>query len=181
VEEQASEVRILKGLIDDPSDQDFVTLTGRFILNMGAIEAVTRILIILLEMNHETPIARSDLPARIGYLRRRFPREPRERHQEAMQVFDVALKLSGFRNIVAHSPVASFVRGEKKQLLGFQNLTPNDPLKFAEYVGIDELRGRVIESARVGSKLLDMQPLFAQVGEGRVAVEANGDAAEGGT
>ena len=92
----------------NPQDQQWVLLVGRYILNMGAIEASTRLLIGIYEGNDRAMAMSADFPSRIGFLRRRFPREPVERHSWAMNIFSVAVKHTEFRNAVAHSPLEQF-------------------------------------------------------------------------
>lgn len=75
-----------------------------------------------------------------------------------MNVFAVASKHVGFRNIVAHSPL--IITGHEdgsKHIQGILNLTPNDDRQAGELVGLIELRGRVDESASIGNTLLQMQ------------------------
>lgn len=145
----------------NPEDQDWVQLVGRYILNMGAVEACTRRLIAIHEANDRVLVMSHDLSSRLGFLRNRFPREPTARHSWAMDVFSVAVKHVGFRNVIAHSPL--IITGHEdgsKHIQGILNLTPNDDKQAGELVGLEELRGRVNESAKLGELLLQMQPDF---------------------
>ena len=145
----------------NPEDQEWVHLVGRYILNMGTVEASTRLLIAIHERNDRAAVMTADLPSRLGFLRSRFPRDPPERHSWAMNVFGVAAKHVGFRNVLAHSPLV--ITGHEdgsKHIQGILNLTPNDDKNAGELVGIHELRGRVNESAKFGELLLQMQRDF---------------------
>jgi hypothetical protein len=145
----------------NPEDQEWVQLVGRYILNMGAIEAATRVLIAWHERNDMASTMNADLPSRLGYLRSRFPRTPKERHSWAMRTFAVAAKHVGFRNAVAHSPLIITEHEDgSKRIQGIFNLTPNDEKKVGEVISIEELRGRVDESAQLGRLLLQMQADF---------------------
>ena len=145
----------------DPEDQEWVQLVGRYILNMGAIEASTRLLVAIHEKNDRASAMSADLPSRLGFLRNRFPREPSERHSWAMNVFGVAAKHVGFRNVVAHSPlVITGHEGGSKHIQGILNLTLNDDKQAGELVGLEELKGRVNESAKLGELVLQMQADF---------------------
>ena len=75
-----------------------------------------------------------------------------------MNVFAVANKHVGFRNIVAHSPL--IITGHEdgsKHIQGILNLTPNDDKKAGELVSLIELRWTCDESANMGNQLLQMQ------------------------
>ena len=145
----------------NPEDQEWVQLVGRYILNMGAIEGSTRLLIALHENTDRAPAMSADFPSRVGFLKSRFPRTPAERHSWAMNVFAVVGKHVNFRNIVAHSPL--MISGHEdgsKYIQGILNLTPNEEKQAGELIGLDELRGRVNESAKLGECLLQMQSEF---------------------
>lgn len=120
---------MIKPLFNATDDQ-WVTMVGRYILNMGAVEAATRLLIINIIGTDSAPIFSDDLAARIGFIRKRFPRENAARHQWAMKAFKVADKHTGFRNIVA------------------------------QLISLEELTGRVDESAILGRQLLELQGDF---------------------
>lgn len=144
-------------------DDEWVVLVGRYVLNMGAVEMATRLLIARIEGSDTTPIFVRPLSARIGFLRKRFLREDQKRHQWAMNVFEVAERHCGFRNIVAHSPLAmtSDANGALR-INGIMNVTPQSEQTIAELISIDELKGRVDESAAVARDMLDMQADFPQ-------------------
>jgi hypothetical protein len=149
----------------NPEDQEWVQLVGRYILNMGAVEATTRLLIAIHERDDRAAVMSADLPSRLGFLRSRFPRAPQERHAWAMNVFFVAGKHASFRNIVAHSPL--MITGHEdgsKYIHGILNLTPNEEKQAGELVGLPELRGRVNESAKLGQDLLEMQTDYRGAG-----------------
>ena len=93
----------------NPEDEEWVRLVGRYIMNMGAVEATTRLLIAVCEKNDRAVAMMADLPSRLGYLRKRFPRQPQDRHSWAMNVLAGATKHVAFRNVVAHSPLQAFV------------------------------------------------------------------------
>ena len=145
----------------NPDDHEWVTLVGRYILNMGSVEASSRLLITLHEGDDQSLVMSADLRARLGFLRTRFPRSLVERHSWAMSVFDMAMKHVGFRNVVAHSPlmITSHEDGQL-HIQGILNLTPNDDKQAGELVGLPELRGRVNESAKLSESFLEMQRDF---------------------
>ncbi len=71
-------------------DDEWVVMVGRYILNMGALEMATRLLIARIEGTDSAPIFSDDLTARIGFVRKRFPQEDKVRHKWAMNALDVA-------------------------------------------------------------------------------------------
>jgi hypothetical protein len=145
----------------NPEDREWVELVGRYVLNMGAIEASTRVLIAMYEGNDRAVIMSADFPSRLGFLRSRFPRDPSARHSWAMNVFGVAARHVGFRNVIAHSPLIITGHADgSKHIQGILNLTPNHEKQAGELIGIEELRGRVNESAKLGESFLQMQADF---------------------
>jgi hypothetical protein len=155
-------MNIISALVN-PEDDEWVLLVGRYIMNMGAAEATTRLLIALCERNDRAAAMTADLPSRLGYLRKRFPRQPQERHSWAMNALAVASKHVAFRNVVAHSPlmITSHPDGTK-HIEGILNLTPTDDKQAGELISLAELRGRVDESAKLGELLLEMQADFGR-------------------
>lgn len=146
-------------------DDQWVVMTGRYLLNMGAVEMATRLLIAQIVGNDTDPIFRDDLSARIGFIRKRFPRGNSARHKWAMHAFEVATKHTGFRNIIAHSPLA--ITGHEDgtfKIQGIIDLTPKDKTLAAQIISLEELTGRVNESAALGRQLLEMQHDFLPVG-----------------
>ena len=143
------------------TDDEWVAMVGRYILNMGAVEAATRLLITSILDTESAPIFRDDLAARLGYIRKRFPRGNSSRHQWAMKAFALADKHTSFRNIVAHSPIA--ITGNTDgtfHIQGIMDLTPKDKNIVAELISLEELKGRVNESSVLGRQLLEMQSDF---------------------
>lgn len=144
------------------TDDEWVTMVGRYILNMGSVEMTTRLLISQIEGNDRSLVMAADLPSRLGYVRKRFPRADQQRHSWAMKVFDVVNKHVAFRNAVAHSPIV--ITGHEdgtRTVHGIFNLTPNNEHKAGELISLVELKGRVNESAAIGRSLLEMQADFA--------------------
>lgn len=142
-------------------DDEWVVKVGRYMLNMGAIEAATRLLIVEILCTDIAPIFNDDLSARIGFIRKKFPRENNARHEWAMNALEVATKLAGFRNIVAHSPLAITGHADGTfRIQGIMNLTPKDKNNVADLISLQELNGRVDESALVARQLLEMQDDF---------------------
>lgn len=147
--------------IFDSVDEPWVIMTGRYILNLGAVEAATRLLIEKITCDESSKKLNADLLSRIDFIRKKFPRENLSRHQWAMNVFNVAERQNGFRNIIAHSPIAiSKSPGETIHILGILNLKPSDTTKDAELVSFEELKVRVNESAVLARDLLAMQVDF---------------------
>lgn len=139
-------------------DDEWVTMVGRYMLNMGGLEMATRLIIARLTGGDKEPIFSDDLAARIGYLRKRYPRADQNKHSQAMKVFEVALKHTTFRNAVAHSPIAVTEAADGTfTIQGILELTPNDKNKVAELISLEELKGRVTESSTITRQVLEMQ------------------------
>jgi hypothetical protein len=146
-------------------DDEWVVMVGRYILNMGAIEMATRILIARIEGTDSAPIFSDDLAARIAFLRKRFPNQDKPRHARAMKAFKVATRHSGFRNIVAHGPlVITADASGRYHIHGIMNVTPKSKKTVTQLISLEELSGRVNESATVARALLEMQEDFPQNG-----------------
>ncbi len=143
------------------ADDEWVTLVGRYILNMGAFEMASRLLIAGITGNNQHPVLSESLAARIGYLRKRFPRGNHDRHSWAMNAFVVANKHAGVRNAVAHSPVALTSQPDGTyKIEGILNLTPKSSSTAAELISLEEIRSRVDESAKIAKAALEMQQDF---------------------
>jgi hypothetical protein len=142
-------------------DDEWVTLVGRYILNMGAVELATRLIIARIDGPDQVPIFSDDLAARLGYIRKRFPRSETARHGQAMNTLNVALRHSGFRNVVAHSPIAISGHADGTfKIQGIMNVTPKSSTTLVELVSLEELKGRVNESAAIAREMLDVQSAF---------------------
>jgi hypothetical protein len=78
-----------------------------------------------------------------------------------MNTLRIAERLTGFRNVVAHSPIAisGYADGTIK-IRGIMNVTPTSNKTTAELVSLDELKGRVNESAAVAREMLELQSAF---------------------
>lgn len=151
-------VRPLFGAADD----EWVVMVGRYILNMGCVEFGTRLIIERIEGTDRSQISSDDLAKRISFIRKRFPQRDASRHKSAMKSLAVAMKHTKFRNIVAHSPL--FMSSDADGSLhihGILDLTPNSAETRALVVSLDELRGRVDESAAIGRDILAMQADFS--------------------
>jgi hypothetical protein len=78
-----------------------------------------------------------------------------------MNALNVASKHAAFRNIVAHSPLAITSRADGSyRIQGIMNVTPKSTDTIAQLVSLEELTGRVNESAVVARQLLEMQADF---------------------
>jgi hypothetical protein len=141
------------------SDNDaWIQALGRYMLNMGGVELMTRTLIRGINGTESLPIYCDTLSARLGYLRSRFPRDPQDRHKWAMRIFGVADKHTAFRNSVAHSSVVLHGDDSGSQgVIGLLNLTPNDPANMGQIISIEELNGRVNESSALAQDMVAMQ------------------------
>jgi hypothetical protein len=64
-------------------------MTGRYILNMGVVEAGTRLLIVQIEGTDTVQVYSAELAARIRFVRSRFPRADATRHKWAMENLEV--------------------------------------------------------------------------------------------
>ncbi|PSJ18444.1 hypothetical protein C7H79_02335 [Nitrosomonas supralitoralis] len=145
-------------------DDEWVTMVGRYLLNMGAIEMATRSIIVKVTGSDSAPIFSDNLAARIGFVRKHYPREDKDKHSAAMVTFEVALKLTTFRNIVAHSPIAvTEAKDGTFTILGILGLTPTSIENVGELISLEELKGRVNESSAIARRLLDMQPDYVRV------------------
>ena len=148
-------------------DDEWVVMVGRYILYMGTVEMATRLLIARIEGIDSSPIFADDLAARIGFIRKRFPREDQARHKWAMNALEVASKHAGFRNIVAHSPLAITENADGIfHIQGIMNVTPKSSDTIAQMVSLVELKGRVNESAVFARQLLEMQTDFPHAENG---------------
>jgi hypothetical protein len=137
-------------------DQEWVLQVGRYIMNMGALEHVTRELIHAMVPGN-LDVYNAPLDTRLGFLRKRFPREPVARHEWAMKVFAVAKQHVGFRNIVAHSPLHMLkLPNGKMHVAGIKSIDPKDP-NSGQLIGLDEIKGRVNESSTAAHALMEMQ------------------------
>lgn len=146
----------------NPDDDPWVWAVGRFMMNMGVVESATRLLVVEITGSDQDAIFSDDLAARIGYVRKRYPRAVAERHGQAMKVFAVALKLCSFRNIIAHCPLVMTKREDGTfDIHGILSFTPKDQTKAGEIISLEELTGRIDESAKVAQALLNMQGVFA--------------------
>jgi len=62
---------VIKPLLD-AADDEWVVMVGRYVLNMGAVEMATRLIIARLAGTDTAPIFSDDLSTRIGFIRKRF-------------------------------------------------------------------------------------------------------------
>ena len=146
----------------NPQDDPWVWAVGRYMLNMGAVEATTRMLVIQISGSDSSPVFSDELSSRLRYIRKRFPREPRDRHAWAMNIFTVTAKHAGFRNIIAHSPLMfSANQDGTLHINGIMNFTHKDSKNFGQIISLEELTGRVDESAAIAKNLMDMHIDFA--------------------
>ncbi len=138
-------------------DDEWVRLIGRYILNMGAVELASRLIITHIHNTDKIPIFNEDLDARIKYIRARYPTNDQAKHSAAMKLFSVIERHIGFRNIIAHSSVV--LSGDEKgpkAVIGILNTKPRQKELQAEIVRLDEIRGRVNESAALATKLFEI-------------------------
>jgi hypothetical protein len=77
-----------------------------------------------------------------------------------MNVFDVCKKHCEFRNLVAHSPLWVEGSEDNQQVRGIFALTPKCSKNIAQIISIEELKGRVTESARLVSDLIALRKKF---------------------
>jgi hypothetical protein len=78
-----------------------------------------------------------------------------------MNTLNVALRHSGFRNVVAHSPIAISGHADGTfKIQGIMNVTPKSSTTLVELVSLEELKGRVNESAAIAREMLDVQSAF---------------------
>ena len=147
------------------NDEHWVVPVGRYILNMGALEVATRLIIVRIEGTDRTQIFRDDLTARIGFIRSRFPRGNQARHKWAMNVLDVAVRHAGFRNIVAHAPLMISSKPDgTTHINGLLDVASTNPNVLAQLITLEELKGRVDEAALVAKGVLEMQAEFGGAG-----------------
>jgi hypothetical protein len=140
-------------------DEEWVVAVGRFMLNMGAIEAATVQLVARIAGKIQSQSERQELKIRMGFLRGRFPRDDKERHKWAMNIFDVAMQLATFRDIIAHSPVKVEVGPDgSSRVAGILDVRRN------ELISLVEITGRIDESALAARGFLEMQTDFSRKG-----------------
>lgn len=143
-------------------DDEWVVMVGRYMLNMGAVEMATRLIITCITATDQAGIFSETLTARLGYIRKRFPRTDKVLHERAMNTLRVAERHAGFRNAVAHSPIAISGHADGTfKIHGIMNVTPASKSTIFELVSLDELKGRVNESAAVAREMLEMQSAFS--------------------
>jgi hypothetical protein len=160
---------IITPLFNAKGDEEWVLAIGRYMLNMGGLELATRLIIVRIEGTDGSPIFSDDLVARIGFIRKRFPRANKARHAWAMRTLAVATRHAGFRNIVAHSPLKiTSKRDGSHEINGILNITPKDPKNVGQLVTLEELVGRVNESAVLVKLVLEMQIDFGGAGSALV-------------
>lgn len=138
-------------------DKEWVIAVGRFMLNMGGIEAATALLAAQIEGKAQGQAVHQELTSRIGFIRQRFPRDDKVRHTWGMNVLSVALKITTFRDIIAHSPVVCTVSPD-----GSTKVQGILDVRRSAMVSLVELKGRIDESAIVARGLLEMQTDFPQ-------------------
>lgn len=139
-------------------DGAWIQAVGKYMLNMGSVELMTRSLIFSIHGTDGVAIYGDTLAARLSYLRSRFPRDPQDRHQWAMRIFGVADKHVKFRNSVAHSSVV--LQGDDtgpQGVVGLLDLTPKDATNLGQIISLEELNGRVDESSSVACDFFMMQ------------------------
>jgi hypothetical protein len=148
------EVALLKPLFA-VDDEMWVEAIGRFMLNMGAIEAASMYIDERIEDRALRQQGRKDLTSRLGFIRKHFPRTDKDRHSWAMNVLGIAVKIATFRDAIAHSPLVCSVSADgAKHIHGILDVKQN------QLISLEELKRRVDESARVASGLLEMQGEF---------------------
>lgn len=144
-------------------DDEWVVMIGRYILNMGAVEMATRQIIAHITGTDQDPMFSQKLARRLQYIRRRFPRTNKALHEHAMHTLRVAERHTGFRNVVAHSPILITGHADGTfKIQGIVNVTPTSNKTIAELVSLDELKGRVNESAAVARDMLEMRSVFSR-------------------
>lgn len=137
------------------NDEEWVLAIGRFMLNMGAIEAASILVGEIIEGSTWAQRPRKDLVSRLGWIRKNFPQTDRERHQQAMSTLRIAQKMSAFRDAIAHSPLGCGLAPDgTKQIHGILDIGRNELITLAE------LKARIDESALLASQLLEMQRDF---------------------
>ena len=135
---------MLKPLFN-PNDDQWVIMVGRYMLNMGAIEAAARQLIVSLNETDNIPIFNDNLAPKIGYLKKRFPRDDLLKHKIAMNTFYVAAKHVKFRNIIAHNPLAFKEELDGSLVIqGIMNMAPDNKMILYEL----NIIGRIVRSSQ---------------------------------
>lgn len=153
---------MLQPTVNSQNNSEWIELIGKYIVNMGAIETTSRLIIANINNSDTVAIYKGALAKRLDYLKARYSKADVEKHNEAMAFFDVLSKHVSFRNIIAHSGIFN-QKNEKGEIIpiGLMNFTPDDPEKIGEIISLEELRGRVNESASLGVKLLELQNDFS--------------------
>lgn len=151
----------LSPLINLVINKEWIEYIWKYMINMGAIETTSRLIIEKLNNTNNIAIYSEDLDNRIKYLQARYPNDNKMKHQKAMKMFKVLKKHIWFRNIIAHSWIM-YVKNDDKQFIGgLLNFQPkNKANMIAEFISIEEMKWRVDESAKLGSLLLEFQNDF---------------------
>ena len=152
----------MQHLLNPPQSDEWIQLIGKYLINMGALETLTRVIIARLNRTDRVKIYSDDLSSRAKYLRSRYPNLDAIKHKKAMNIFNILEKHIGFRNIVAHSGIlyGDEPGKDEKILVGLLNLKPRNINNIAEAITIEEMRERVNESAQLGKLLCDIQDDF---------------------
>lgn len=147
----------------NPRNDEWVKAVGRYILNMGVVEELTRVIIMRMTGKKEDQIINGDLSIRIRFIRGHYPRSDHSSHQEACRILDFAVAETSFRNIVAHSPVMydGDPHSSESQIGGILNVMPRDKTREAELVSLAELQEHVGGAVALANDLNKMMDTFA--------------------
>ena len=140
------------------ADDEWVTLVGRYILNMGVVDTATKLVIVSIDGNDKGKILNAELSDRLSYIRWRLPRKDRTRHEASMKALSVAEENIGFRDMLAHSPISITSKPDGTiKVQGIVNVDPSDKSTLYELVSLAKLRAKVDESAMLVGHFLAMQ------------------------
>ena len=148
-------------LYNPPSDDEWISSIGKYMLNLGAIESITRVLIADLNGTDQVPVYSAALAKRLDYLKIRYSNSDTEKYKKVMELFEIAQRHIKYRNIVAHSGIFYVdLPDGTKGMAGLVNFMPEDKNNIAEIISLEEMKGRVNESSNLASKLLELQNDF---------------------
>lgn len=147
--------------LNNPASEGFVENIGKFIANFGVIEmTIIEICDVLSKDPVLTKIAhRALLSRRIEILKDQVASSSIE--EETINLLLNHLKqlqpLIELRNILAHNPIVfAFPNADPAQeasVAGVMNMRPKDKNKDSEIIGIEELKGRVTDTAHIAKWL----------------------------
>lgn len=148
--------------INSPNNEMWIQHIGKYILNMGAIEMLSRVIIAKINETENVAVFSAPLGKRLEYLSVRLNINDIEKRERALALFDVLKNHLKFRNTIAHSGIIMNEINGEITTVGIMNFTPDDPENIGNIISIEELRGRVDEIANIANLFLELQNSFSK-------------------